>query len=94
MNWVPAHGAVFGAEDGAAVGLAQQLDVLQAEEEAVGGGAGEDEWLGRRLGLLLTIRLSQDHKIETSKFVFFKNRLIKYRKPTFFQGYFSALLDQ
>ena len=53
---VPAHGAVFGAEDGAAVGLAQQLDVLQAEEEAVGGGAGEDERLGRRLGLLLTRR--------------------------------------
>ena len=56
LNWVPAHGAVFGAEDGAAVGLAQQLDVLQAEEEAVGGGAGEDERLGRRLGLLLTRR--------------------------------------
>ena len=49
---VPAHGAVVGAEHGAAVGLAQQLDVLQAEEEAVGGGARQDQRLGRRLGLL------------------------------------------
>ena len=52
FNCVPAHGAVVGAEDGAAVGLAQQLDVLQAEEEAVGGGSREDQRLGRRLGLL------------------------------------------
>ena len=56
MNCVPAYGAVVGAEHGAAVGLAQQLDVLQAEEEAVGGGARQDERLGRRLGLLQRVK--------------------------------------
>ena len=53
LNRVPAHSAVVRSEDGASVGLAEELDVLEAEQEAVGGRPRQDQRLRRRLRLLL-----------------------------------------